>query len=447
MIRNFGQRTLALALVLFCGIGGCARFSDAEQDVLCRRLIPALVDTARGVFVVGNETVGPGEIFIRFRLGDGVREHFIYCRFAGSGLSLAKRQIIRIGLDGATLGPSATHYLVDRWLESQDSVIETPPGARPKAAIGPLGAQPAHLVQQAVSALPRIGISALLSAAYALIYGLTGRINLAFGAFAALGGMAAVIGVLLFERTGLANLSGGVAIAILAATGLSALTGAVTARLVIAPLTRQPGQHMLIASIGLAIVIEEFLRLSQGARGLWLAPVLNNALPLAEAPGYIVTTTPMALLATAIALWAAAAVTHLVRGTRHGRAWRASSEEPVAAELLGIGQRALLIRTFTLASALAGLAGFLVVLLYGGMGYAGGGMLGMTALVAAIIGGIGSVPGAMLGGVLIGVFEVLWGLVFPSEWREVALFALLVLFLVLKPDGLMGGRQPGPLRV
>lgn len=447
MKRRPGLPRILFALLLLAGLGGCIRLADAEQELVCRRLIPALVEAGRGVLVIGSEAVAPGEVFVRFRLGGEAREHFIYCRFGGAGFSLAKRRLTRIGIDGATLGPSATHFLIEGWLESPEAVAETPPGARAPAPAGTLGARPAYGLQQAVSALPRMGIYALLAAAYALIYGLTGRINLAFGAFAALGGIAAVLGVLLFERTGLANLSGGILAGVTAAMALSALTGGVISRLVIAPLLHRSGRHMLIASLGLMILIEEFLRLAQGARGLWLAPALNAALPLAHAPGFTVTATPMALLATGIALWAAVGLVHIVARTHFGRDWRAGSEEPVAAALFGISQRGLVIRTFTLAAALAGLAGFLVVLLYGGMGYAGGGRLGMTALVAAILGGIGSVPGAMLGGVLIGLFEALWTTFLPADWREAALFGLLAAILILKPDGLSGGRQPEPLRV
>lgn len=426
-------------------LAACARSSDAEQDSLCRRAIPAVIDGQ--ITVIGSETNRAGDVFVRFRRDDDPTPHFVFCRFAGSGLSLAKRRMTRIGLDGTTLGPSATHYVVEGWLETQDAVAAMPPPARRAPLFGTVSTTTGYGLQQAVSALPRMGIYALLAAAYALLYGLIGRINLAFGAFAALGGIGAVLSVLLMERLGSTSLGLGIGAGMVGAVAMTALYGSVAARLVIAPMLHRPGQHMLVASVGLMVALEEFLRLAQGARTLWLAPVFNAALPLASTPDFDVTVTPMALITSGAALAVAGALLVLLARSHFGWQWRAASEEPVAAELFGISHHMVVTRTFALAAALAGFAGLLVALLYGGIGYAGGGMLGLTALVAAVLGGIGSVSGAMLGGCLIGAFEAGWSALLPGDWREAVLFAVLAVFLALKPDGLFGGRQPGLMRV
>lgn len=438
-------RWLALA-VLCLSLSGCLTPTDGEQDLLCRRLLPALVDT-RGVTVLASETGNAGEVFIRFRLPRDERQHFIYCRFAGAGFNLAKRRITRVALDGVMLGEAATFFLTEGWLQTQDAVAATPPPARADAIAGNVGVQLGYGLQQAVSALPRMGIYALVAAAYALIYGLTGRINLAFGAFAAIGGLSTILAVMAVDRFGAASLGSALLVGLTSAMSVSALAGSVTARTVLAPLMRRPGQHILVASVGLMVAIEEFLRLTQGARGLWLAPVFNAALPLAQTRGFVVTLTPATVLTAATAFAVALLLLIFMARSRFGREWRAASEDSVAAELFGVNPVDMVAATMAIAACLAGLAGALVALHYGGMGYAGGGMLGLTALVAAVLGGIGSVGGAMLGGCLIGLFEAAWSSVLPSDWREAALFALLVLFLTLKPDGLFSGRLPGPLRV
>ena len=96
---------------------------------------------------------------------------------------------------------------------------------------------------------------------------------------------------------------------------------------------------------------------------------------------------------------------------------------------------------------MAGLVGMLIVAQYGGLGFAGGFQFGLKALIAAIIGGIGSVSGALLGGFAIGLFETLWSAYLPIEARDIALYAALVAFLVFRPGGFLGFREPTPRQV
>jgi branched-chain amino acid transport system permease protein len=427
-------------------LAGCAFGPDAEQESICRRLIPALFETSGGVALQASESGRAGEVFIRFRLGAEARDHSLYCRFAGAGLSQRKRDLAAVATDGRPLGPSSLHYLKDGWLQTQESVAETPPApsAPPQLQIS---AGAAYVLQQALSALPRTGVYMLLAAAYALLYGLIGRINLAFGAFAALGGVSATLAIATVDVAGLPTLPLGLAFGAMAAVGLSALYGAVAGRLIAAPLAERPGQHLLVASAGLMIVLQEFLRLAQGANTRWLPPAFNAPVPVARGGGFDVTVTPMAMMTAGAAALAALALLVWLARSRFGRMWRAAADEATAAAIFGVDATRLLVKTFALASALAGLAGLLVALQYGGMGFAGGGMLGLTALVAAILGGIGSVGGAMIGGLMIGALEAGWSAAMPIEHKEAVVFLLLAVLLALKPDGILAGRQPGPMRV
>jgi branched-chain amino acid transport system permease protein len=136
-----------------------------------------------------------------------------------------------------------------------------------------------------------------------------------------------------------------------------------------------------------------------------------------------------------------------MRRSRFGRAWRAYADDPKAAALFGVDGRGLLLRTLALSGAMAGLSGALVVLQYGGLGFAGGFQLGLKALVAAVLGGVGSVAGAFLGGLAIGLFETAWSMLMPIDARDIALYALLAAVLVFRPGGFFGMKDTTPRQV
>ncbi len=153
-------------------------------------------------------------------------------------------------------------------------------------------------LQQALGSLPVIAIYALLATAYALIYGLIGRINLAFGDLASLAGYGAFLG---FSMIGDGRIGLAIAAALVAGLFTAAMHGGVLGRLVIARLAHAPGQHILIVTIGVSIVWQEAMRLTQGAGNRWISPLMNRPLGIARAGDFIVTLTPMALIVAVIA--------------------------------------------------------------------------------------------------------------------------------------------------
>ena len=185
---------------------------------------------------------------------------------------------------------------------------------------------------------------------------------------------------------------------------------------------------------------------SQGARDRWMPALFNQPFPLAVSGPFVVTVTPMQLGTAAVALAAAAGVLVVLGRSRFGRHWRAFADDPQAAALVGVAPGRLLAATFVLAGLMAGLAGWIVAVYYGNVGFAMGTVLGLKALVAAVVGGIGSVPGAFLGGLLLGGTEAAWSALFPIEFRDLAIFSLLVAMLVLRPNGLFGFAEPLPRR-
>jgi branched-subunit amino acid ABC-type transport system permease component len=290
----------------------------------------------------------------------------------------------------------------------------------------------------ALDGLPLATIYALLAAAYSLIYGLIGRINFAFGELAAAGGYAAAMTALTLAGTPPGPL---LAAAFILAAAVASVWAYASAACVFIPLRHAKGQQALVATVGLALFLQEFLRLAQGDRSSWMSPQLNQPLALARAGDFVTAATPMAFVASAVALGVGLGLILIFRWTRMGREWRAYADDPLAAEMMGVSPSSMTAKAFALSGALAGIAGATMTAAFGAVGYGLSMTLTLKALAAAIVGGIGSLPGAFLGGLVIGAVEAGWSALFPIEYRDLAVFGLLVIFIALRPSGLMGSRE------
>lgn len=427
-------------------LAGCQRLPDTELGRTCRSILPAINPPAARIEVLSTSAAGEYGVEVAYSVQAGnapPRNRRLICHFAPHEWASGRLpEIESLVSDGDRMGPLRTALLRRFWLATPEGAAADPAPyilLWPLADVAPWAAAG---LQQFVSALPMISIYALLAPAYALVYGLIGRINLAFGEFAAVAAYGALLGSAMASGWGLA------APALLAlALGLwsAAMHGLAAGRLVFSHLSRASGQHALIATIGLALALQEYLRLFQGSALRWLAPLLNQPVGLARSEGFVVTVTPMAAIVTGIALAAALVLLFAMQRSRFGRLWRACADDRSAAMMVGVDPDAILSRTFILACVMAGLAGVIVTGFYGGLGYAGGIVLGLKSLIAAVVGGIGSVPGAFLGAILIGGAEALWSAVFPIEYRDVAIYALLAALLIWRPGGLLGSGDPPPL--
>lgn len=430
---------------------GCAQLIDSDAARVCRTLLPVLdrqaetVSIVRSIATGGSSTVEQA-VAIDYRTPGSGASRRVSCLFKAEQaddrrdplLGVAALLISVVTDDGA-LGPLRLHILKQNWIARGGSSAADP---APYATLGAIPDVPrwfAAAVQHGLSALPIISVYALLAAAYALVYGLVGRINLAFGELTVLAGYGAFLGFTIFggHNALIMGLIGAVLFA--AYTGLT--QGAALGRWVLEPLAGRPGQHVLIATSGLSLFWAELMRLSQGSGHRWIGPVFNRPLALMRDGTYVVTVTPMALVLPIVAGVASIGLMVLMHRTPFGRRWRAFADDPKAAELLGTDPRRLVLSTMLAASASAALAGLLTTLYYGGVGFAGGQMTGLKALIAAVIGGIGSVPGAILGGIVLGLAETMWSAVFAIETRDPAIFALLCLLLAVRPEGILGRRE------
>ena len=362
----------------------------------------------------------------------------------GRGESGQRTDLVALRTRGGPLRGDQLLWLKRFWLTTPEATLLDPAPVSGIEQVAVLPLSVAYGLQQAINALPLAAIYGLLAAAYSLLYGLIGRVNMAFGEFAAVGGYGALNGALLASGQPAVTV---IALACCTAVFAAALHGMAAARLLAPVLHRAHGQQTLIATIGLALFLQEYLRLSQGSTLRWVSPVLAQPVALARADTFVVTVTPMALLSAGIAALTASALLALLRYSRFGRNWRASSDDAGAAALFGVNTAALLGQTFALACALAGLSGAIITLYYGSFGYGSATQLGLKALVAAILGGIGSVPGAFAGGIAIGALEALWSALFPGFYRDIMIYALLAMLLLWRPGGLLGFGDLLPRRV
>lgn len=297
-------------------------------------------------------------------------------------------------------------------------------------------AEAGYWLQQGLNGLFLATLYAVLATAYALLQGITNRIILSFGDIATFGAFAAVsvvIWSLVQGRDGLVALLP----ALIAAALATAALGRVTYGSIFAPLVAGPGQAVMIASIGLSILLQELLRIHSNARDQWLPPLFGDSLTLVET-SYSVRI-GFTQLVTALVAWMFLALLHVGMARSHaGRLWRAVSQNNRLAMLCGVDTHRVFAWTFVVASAFAGLAGALVTVSYGGVNFAMGLVLGFKAMFAAIIGGFGTLSGAVAGAIFLAGLEVMWTAIFPAAYRDVAVFGIIILVLILKPEGLLG---------
>jgi branched-chain amino acid transport system permease protein len=448
------------ALLASCGAG-----IDADEARLCRQVLPAL-DNDNARLVVGETRVGPFPHSLRIdyravreppqaqaREGASelIRIRFVICRFSAERTAQGRRELTGIATEFGPMADASFYFLRRFYLEAPGAA---PPDPAPPVAEGVTQAPfwLAYSAQQVIAALPRAAIYGLLAAAYALIYGLFGRILLLFGEFAALASLGAVVAVtamnaVLFGVMGVETAALSALLALAAGALIAALHGFAASRLAFTRLKRAPGQHVLIASLGAGLALSEYLRLMQGPDLRWLPPVFNAPVPVLAAGSFTVTVTTVGLTAAGLGLAGILALTTYMRCSAYGRDWRAVADDPRAAALFGVDEARVHDRALILAAALAGVAGVIMTVLYGGMGFAGGFQLGLKALIAAILGGIGSIGGAALGGLAIAAFEALWSSTMPIEGRDMAIYALVALILIVRPGGFFGHQDLTPRRV
>ena len=448
-LRFLWSRPWLAALFALGLLSGCGSSIDAEQVRVCRSTLPALNPGASITVLRSQGGPAPDSLRIDYEAaypGRPVLDRYVICRFAAQGLSPNKAELVGLSTEYGPLSGASLYFLKNYYLGTPEGVAGDP-GSPPDAGVAEIPAPLAYWLQQLLASMPRTAIYALLSVAYALVFGLSGRINLAFGELAAVGSAATVAGATIVLAAGISSPAVGLAAGLLAALFAGAFHSAVGGYITIGRIRTVSTQPSLIATVGLSLFLMEYLRIVQSPVTVWLPPIWSEAWLLARAGDFPVSLAPITALTSSIGMTASLGLIWLIKASPFGRAWRAYADDAHAAALFGVDGPRLLVATLALAGASAGLSGLLIVAQYGGLGFAGGFQFGLKALIAAIIGGIGSIPGALMGGFAVGLFETFWSAYLPIEMRDMALYAALVIFLIFRPGGLLGWGDPTPRSV
>jgi branched-chain amino acid transport system permease protein len=300
------------------------------------------------------------------------------------------------------------------------------------------------LLQQTINGLSLGAMYALLALGFTLVYGILELINFAHfnvfmvGSFVAmwtlqafgLSGQSTVL-------TGLA-LAGTLAVAFAATMAVSGALGVVIERLSLRPLRDVRGPAAMITTIGVSYILFNVVLLTAGAD----SKNFPNPLPPVQfrIAGAVLRLREILIWVIAVLLMAGL---HLfVQKTRLGRAMRATAQDPEAARMMGVEVDRVIMAAFFLGAALAGAGGLIFGLYYNFTSFIIGFTAGLRAFTAAVLGGIGNVPGAMAGGVIIGLVEAMSSQFIAAAWSDVIIFSILVLVLVFRPAGLFGRLAP-----
>ncbi|MBO6717476.1 MAG: branched-chain amino acid ABC transporter permease LivH [Rhizobiaceae bacterium] len=300
-----------------------------------------------------------------------------------------------------------------------------------------------YFVQQLINGLTLGSIYGLIAIGYTMVYGIIGMINFAHGDIFMIGSFIALTTFLILTTVfGFAFLPVVLLIVIIIAMLFTSAWGWTVERLAYRPLRGSFRLAPLITAIGMSIVLQNFVQVTQGARVKPLPPQIQGGITLMEGSpetgSFVVQLSYMQIIIIGLTLVLMAGFTLLIAKTPLGRAQRACEQDRKMAALLGVNVDRTISLTFVMGAALASVAGLMFLLLYGVIDFYIGFLAGVKAFTAAVLGGIGSLPGAMLGGLLIGLIEVFWSGYFSVEYKDVAAFSILAIVLIFLPSGLLG---------
>jgi branched-chain amino acid transport system permease protein len=296
----------------------------------------------------------------------------------------------------------------------------------------------AYFIQQLINGVTLGSIYGLIAIGYTMVYGIIGMINFAHGEIYMISAFIALITYLGLELLGITLVPLLLVVMLLAAMCFTSVYGWTLERLAYRPLRNAPRLAPLISAIGMSIFLQNYVQILQGARVKPIQPLLTGGMVIMRSGDFVVRLSYLQLLIILLTIVLMAAFSLLITKTRLGRAQRACEQDQAMAALVGVDVDRTIATTFIIGAALAAVAGVMVTMYWGVIDFFIGFLAGLKAFTAAVLGGIGSLPGAMLGGLLIGLIEAFWSGYFTVEYKDVASFAILVLVLIFMPYGLLG---------
>jgi branched-chain amino acid transport system permease protein len=296
----------------------------------------------------------------------------------------------------------------------------------------------ALFIQQLINGLTLGAIYGLIAIGYTMVYGIIGMINFAHGDVYMVGAFHALIAFLILGILGITWLPLQLLLILIVAVLITSVYGWAVERIAYRPLRGSTRLAPLISAIGMSIILQNYVQLLQGARNKPMPNLLEGGFTLFTQNGFNVQVRWLQIGIILLTVLLMTGFTLLITRTALGRAQRATEQDRRMASLLGVNVDRTISLTFVIGAALAAVAGMMVLLYYGQINFYIGFLVGIKAFTAAVLGGIGSLPGAMLGGLLIGLIEVMWSGYFTVDYKDVAAFSILVMVLIFRPTGLLG---------
>ena len=284
------------------------------------------------------------------------------------------------------------------------------------------------LLDNLVRGLSLGSVYAIIALGYTMVYGIAKMLNFAHGDVIMVG---AYICFFATSTYGLPPVVG-----ILLSMAVCTVLGIVIERLAYKPLRQAPSLAVLITAIGVSYFLQNAAQL------LWTSSpkVFSSVVPKGDVSffGGQLSVTYLTIVTIVVCVVIMMVLTFFTNKTKMGKAMRACSEDKGAAQLMGIDVNATISITFAIGSALAAIAGVLLCSAYPNLTPTTGSMPGIKAFTAAVFGGIGSIPGALLGGLLLGIIEIFAGSYISTQLSNAIVFGVLIIVLLVKPAGLLG---------
>ena len=289
------------------------------------------------------------------------------------------------------------------------------------------------ILQQLVNGLILGSFYALVALGYSMVYGIIKLFNFAHGDIFMTGAFVclSVFGIL----SGFISGWPGIIFSILAAMCLSGLIGYLAQRFAYRPLLNAPRLSLLITAIGVSLVIYNSVMVLSESKPYFFHSGLSTTAAI-QFRSISITNIQVILICISAAFMLG--LTLFIKRTMIGKAMRAISLDQNTCLLMGINVNKVIGMTFFIGSALAAVASGMFCIYYGNVQYNMGYIFGIKAFTAAVIGGIGSIPGAMLGGLLLGLLEAIGTQFLGSQWKDAFAFGLLIIILIFRPNGLLG---------
>ena len=294
-------------------------------------------------------------------------------------------------------------------------------------------------VQQLINGVTLGSIYGLIAIGYTMVFGIIGMVNFAHGDVFMVSSFVALIALLILTSwLGVGSITLALFIVLIVAMVFTSVVNWAIERFAYRPLRGSFRLAPLISAIGMSIFLSNFVQVTQGPRNKSVPPLIRDVIVIMERDGYDVTISYKQLIIWGITAVLLLAFWYLVSKTSLGRAQRACEQDQKMAALVGVNVDRTVSITFVIAAALAAVAGTMYLMYYGVVNFADGFVPGIKAFTAAVLGGIGSLPGAVIGGLLIGLIETMWSSYFSIDYKDVAVFAVLAITLIFLPQGILG---------